>query len=229
TLRRGRRRHLQAGNRRRRHRAARCRGPVLRRPQWPIRRSLRSPLERRNARRGRRPGRDGQARGGDGGMTPETDGPSHAHPPAIPLPTDDELPVEVRDAIANLPALNIFRMLGRLPESFRPFLQLGGSLLGDPNIDPRIREIAILRVAHATGAAYEWAQHEQLGRSVGVTDDEIQAVRSDEPEASLDSEAALVCRVADEISRDVRLSDEALELLLERYEIEQACSLILCV
>ena len=62
-------------------------------------------------------------------MTPETAG-SPADAPAIPLPTDDELPAEVRDAIANLPALNIFRMLGRLPQSFRPFLQLGGSLLG---------------------------------------------------------------------------------------------------
>jgi alkylhydroperoxidase family enzyme len=162
-------------------------------------------------------------------MTPGTDGQSAAGAPAIPLPKDDELPAQVRDALANLPALNIFRMLGRLPESFRPFLQLGGSLLGDPNVDPRIREIAILRVARATGAGYEWTQHEQLGRSVGVTDADIEAVRSDEPEATLDSEAALVCRVADEISRDVRLSDEALALLLERYEIEQACSIILCV
>jgi 4-carboxymuconolactone decarboxylase len=161
-------------------------------------------------------------------MTPETAG-SPADAPAIPLPTDDELPAEVRDAIANLPALNLFRMLGRLPQSFRPFLQLGGSLLGDPRVDPRIREIAILRVAHVTQAAYEWVQHEQLGRSVGVTDADIEAVRSDEPEAALDAEAALVCRVADEMSRDVRLSDEALELLLERYEVEQACSLILCI
>ena len=147
----------------------------------------------------------------------------------IPLPTDDELSPEVRDAIANLPPLNIFRMLGRLPESFRPFLQLGGSLLGDPKLDPRIREIAILRVAHVTQASYEWAQHEQLGRNVGVTDADIDAVRSDEPAARLDDEAALVCRVTDEITREVRLSDEALELLLDRYEIEQACSLILCV
>jgi alkylhydroperoxidase family enzyme len=162
-------------------------------------------------------------------MTPETDGRPAAGAPAIPLPKDDELPEQVRNALANLPALNIFRMLGRLPESFRPFLQLGGSLLGDPNIDARIREIAILRVARATGAGYEWAQHEQLGQSVGVTDADIEAVRSDDPAASLDAEAALVCRVADEISNEVRLSDEALALLLERYEIEQACSIILCV
>jgi 4-carboxymuconolactone decarboxylase len=149
--------------------------------------------------------------------------------PRIQLPGDDELPPEVRDALANLPPLNVFRMVAKLPASFRPFLQLGGSLLSDEAIDPRTREIAILRVAHVTGAAYEWAQHAQLARNVGVSDEEIDAIRSATHDASLAPEDVLVCRVADEISRDVRLSDEALELLLDRYGERGACSLILCV
>jgi 4-carboxymuconolactone decarboxylase len=146
----------------------------------------------------------------------------------IPLPADDELPANVREVLANLPPLNVFRMVARLPESFRPFMQLGGSLLGYERIDARIREIAILRVAHVTQAPYEWAQHEQLGRNVGLTDAEIEATRSDDL-ADLGPEATLACQVADEISRDVRLSDETLTKLLERYDSEQACSLILCV
>ena len=158
-------------------------------------------------------------------MTPDAAG----SPPRIPLPSDDELSEEVREVIANLPPLNIFRMVARLPQSFRPFLQLGGSLLGDPKIDARIREIAILRVAHVTRAPYEWAQHEVLGRNVGVSDTDIEAIRSDDPSEALGGEEALACRVADEISRDVRLSDETLALLLDRYEADQACSLILCV
>jgi 4-carboxymuconolactone decarboxylase len=148
-------------------------------------------------------------------------------PPEIPLPADAELPTEVRDALANLPPLNVFRMVAALPQSFRPFLQLGGSLLGDEAIDARIREIAILRVAHVTKASYEWAQHVQLGRAVGVTEAEIEAIKSDDAGA-LGPEQALACRVATEISRDVRLSDEALELLIDRYGTRGACSLILC-
>jgi alkylhydroperoxidase family enzyme len=119
-------------------------------------------------------------------------------------------------------------MVARLPESFRPFMRLGGSLLGYERIDARIRELAILRVAHFTRAGYEWAQHEQLGRNVGLTDAEIEAARSDDLGA-LGPEEALACRVADEISRDVRLSDSTLAELLERYDAEQTCSLILCV
>jgi NAD(P)-dependent dehydrogenase (short-subunit alcohol dehydrogenase family) len=149
-------------------------------------------------------------------------------PSTIPLPSDDQLRDDVRDALGNLPPLNIFRMLATLPSSFRPFLELGGSLLGDPELDPRIREIAILRVAHVTRAPYEWAQHVQLGRNVGLGDAEIEAVRSEDPGRELGTEGALVCRAVDEISRDVRLSDEALELLLGRYGVRRACSLILC-
>jgi alkylhydroperoxidase family enzyme len=147
----------------------------------------------------------------------------------IGLPTDDELPANIRETLANLPPLNIFRMLARLPDSFRPFLELGGSLLGDAELGARTREIAILRVAHATNASYEWAQHVQLARNVGVSDAEIEAIGSDDPAGALGPEDAMVCRVADEISGDVRLSDEALALLLERYEARAACSLILCV
>jgi 4-carboxymuconolactone decarboxylase len=146
----------------------------------------------------------------------------------IPLPADDELPADIAEVLANLPPLNVFRMVARLPASFRPFMQLGGSLLGYERIDARVRELAILRVAHVTQAPYEWTQHEQLGRNVGLTDAEIAAARSDDL-AGLGPEEALVCRVADEITRDVRLSDETLSKLLVRYDSEQACSLILCV
>jgi alkylhydroperoxidase family enzyme len=149
-------------------------------------------------------------------------------PPEIPLPADDELPEEVRNALATLPPLNVFRMVAGLPESFRPFLQLGGSLLGDKQIDARIREIVILRVAHVTQAQYEWAQHVQLGRNVGVSEAEIGAIQSDDAEGVLGPEEALASRVATEISRDVRLSDEALQELIDRYGTRSACSLILC-
>jgi len=96
-------------------------------------------------------------------------------------------------------------------------------------LDARGREIAVLRVAHATNACYEWAQHEQLGRSVGVTEAEIDAIGSEERVSSLDDECNLICRVADEVSRDVRLSDAALEQIMDRYGAGEATELILLV
>ena len=96
-------------------------------------------------------------------------------------------------------------------------------------MDARRREIAVLRVAHATSAGYERAQHERLARQAGVTEEEITAIAAEEPVASLDEEANLICRVADEVSRDVRLSDETLAQMIERYGAREASDVILLV
>lgn len=149
-------------------------------------------------------------------------------PPKIPLPTDEELEPEHRELLAGLPPLNVLRMVAGAPRALRPFMRLGGAVLSTA-LDPQRREIAVLRVAHATRAPYEWAQHEQLARNVGVSAAEIEAIRSEEPVVGLDEERNLICRVADEISRDVRLSDDALERIVERYGPREAAELILLV
>lgn len=148
--------------------------------------------------------------------------------PSLPLPGDDELPDDIRRALGNLPPLNVFRAVAAVPASFRPFLELGGSLLAGSEIDAKNRELAILAVARETGAGYEWAQHEQLARNVGVSDAEIEAISAQDP-GGLDPDGALILRAATEISRDVRISDEALAQVVERWGEPGAAELILCI
>ena len=149
-------------------------------------------------------------------------------PPIIVLPGDEELEPDQRELLARLPPLNIFRMMAGAPRAMRPFLQLGSAVLTTA-LDARRREIAVLRVAVATGARYEWAQHEQLARTAGVTQAELDAVATERPVCSLDEECNLICRVADEVSREVRLSDEALAAIVDRYGPREAAELILLV
>ena len=144
----------------------------------------------------------------------------------LPLPSDEQLPDEIRGVIEQLPPLNIFRAIGGVPKSFRPFMELGGSILGGPEIDARNRELAILTVAAATGAEYEWAQHERLAANVGIGAAEIEAIREGDA-TQLDDDGRLAHRVATEITHDVRLSDEALEALIERWGNAGAAELIL--
>ena len=44
-------------------------------------------------------------------------------------------------------------------------------------LDPRLRELLILRVAWRTGSGYEWNQHSRMGRELGLTDEQLRAVR----------------------------------------------------
>ena len=148
--------------------------------------------------------------------------------PRIPLPVIESLHMEIREVVQIFP-LNIFLMTANAPASFKSLGELARSILFESEFDPRKREIAVLRVAKVTGSSYEWTHHVAVANAYGLTKGEIGKIENEEPVMSLGEEGNLLCRVADEISRNVRLSDEALAQILERYGVRGSTELILCV
>jgi 4-carboxymuconolactone decarboxylase len=100
------------------------------------------------------------------------------------IPYADEEPRDerVEALLARLPEprINLFRMLANAPALIGPTLRLGEAILTKSELDPKLRELVILRVARVTGSEYEWVQHERIARLVGLTDDEIAGVENDE-------------------------------------------------
>lgn len=146
----------------------------------------------------------------------------------IPLPNIESLPPEIKKVVQAAPS-NIGLMLANAPASFQSWSEFAISILFHSNFEPRKREIAVLRVAHVTHSHYEWTHHVTLAKACGLTEDEINQIDTEDPVISLGEEGNLLCRVADEITNDVRLSDEALALILERYGVQGATELVLCV
>jgi alkylhydroperoxidase family enzyme len=146
----------------------------------------------------------------------------------MPLANENELPDDIKEIVSASP-LNVTRMMANAPASFIGFQEFATGILFKSEFDPRKREIAVCRVGHVTKANYEWTHHVRVAKGFGVTDEEIEAIGSESPVTSLDEEGNLLCRVADEISLDVRLSDEALSQILERYGVRGATELILCI
>jgi alkylhydroperoxidase family enzyme len=145
----------------------------------------------------------------------------------IPLPNPDELPENIRAVVSSSP-LNVVKMMAQAPASFLGFQEFASGVLYKSQFDPRKREIAVCRVGHVTKANYEWTHHVRVAKRLGISDEEIRIIGSENPVTSLDEEGNLLCRVADEISLNVRLSDGALTQILERYGIRGATELILC-
>ena len=148
--------------------------------------------------------------------------------PRIDLPANQDLAPEIRQVLEVLPPLNAFRMMATVPDSFNAYIELAGTVLSGADFDARLREIAVLRVVRDLNCDYAWTHHVTVGRMTGLTDEEMAAIKTEEPVASLDEEGNLLCRVADEITRDVRLSDEMLTAIKERYGNRPAAALILC-
>ena len=145
----------------------------------------------------------------------------------IPLPDENDLPADIREIVSASP-LNVTKMMANAPASFLGFQEFAGGILFKSEFDPRKREIAVCRIGHVTKANYEWTHHVRVAKRLGVTDEEIRIIGSENPVTSLDEEGNLLCRVADEISLDVRLSDDALSRILDRYGARGATELILC-
>ena len=134
---------------------------------------------------------------------------------------------EVREALEALPPLNIFRTLAHAETSLRPALRLGQAILSAQQLDARLRELAILRVARLTGAEYEWIQHVAIGLAVGVTDDQVAALeRGDAEAACFDARERLVLRVTTEVVEERGTSEATLAAALDAFSPREIVELI---
>lgn len=94
----------------------------------------------------------------------------------IPYVDVAELPQDVRRVLEELPGLNLFRMMAHAQTAFPGAIALGAAILGRLELDASLREFAILETARSTGVGYEWNQHADAARAVGITQDQIDAV-----------------------------------------------------
>jgi 4-carboxymuconolactone decarboxylase len=108
--------------------------------------------------------------------------------------------------------MNIYRMLANSENGLKGFIRMGNALLYKCELDPVLRELAIIRVGRLSRAAYEVFQHERIGREAGVAEEKIAALRDAtiEAPAFTDNEKA-VLRFTDDVVRNVKASDKTLK------------------
>lgn len=94
--------------------------------------------------------------------------------------------------------LNVFRMLLHHPPLAKALSDLLSTLLWQPKLDPRLRELVIMRLGWATGSVYEWTQHWRIARQVGLSDSDILAVRDWKSYAGYGSADRAVLAATDE-------------------------------
>jgi alkylhydroperoxidase family enzyme len=133
------------------------------------------------------------------------------------------LPPERRNPEA---AGNLLATLVRHPELTRAFLRFNNHLLFSSTLPPRLRELAVLRVAHVHHSEYEWRHHVRMGRETGLTDDVIDGIQRGE--AADDLDRAIVDAV-DELSDKSVVSDETWAVLSEHLDERQRMDLVFTI
>jgi alkylhydroperoxidase family enzyme len=126
--------------------------------------------------------------------------------------------------------LKLFRMVAHAESAYGPWLQYGGALLTQLELDPLLRELAILQVAHEVGSRYEWVQHDPIARAVGATGDQIEAIEAGKDEdPAFDPAQSLVLRLTRTAVREGAASGEQIAEATERLGPRQVVELLLVI
>jgi alkylhydroperoxidase family enzyme len=123
-------------------------------------------------------------------------------------------------------ASNIIATFVNHPELTKAFLRFNMHLLYNSTLPPRLRELAILRVAHRTDSEYEWVQHVRLGLREGLTEEDIAGVQRGEAADAFDR---TVLAAVDELLDKYNLSDATWSALGERFDKHQRMDFVFTV
>ncbi|MFQ5826668.1 MAG: carboxymuconolactone decarboxylase family protein [Dehalococcoidia bacterium] len=121
-------------------------------------------------------------------------------------------PPEVREIFERMESrgarvLNLYKVVAHSRGVLRSFVRLGNALLQHAQLDPRLRELAILRIATVTGSEYEWSQHLPFAREVGVSQEQIEDIGDWQRSRHFDHGDRAVLRYVDEVAQRVKVSD----------------------
>ena len=138
---------------------------------------------------------------------------------------------EIRKTFTELPtALNVFKMMAHAETNFRPLVRLGSAILASQKLPAKLRELAILQVAHLSKARYEWVQHVALAVLTGVTRPQIEAIeKGNVTAACFNKDEQLVLAFATEVMRDVRCSDATFAKVRAKFSPQEIVELTLAV
>jgi alkylhydroperoxidase family enzyme len=123
----------------------------------------------------------------------------------IPYADEDPRDERVQGVIERLPEprINLFRMLANAPALIGPTLRLGEAILTRGDLDPALRELAILHVARLTRTEYEWVQHREIARLIGIDEQKIGAIADGEiSSAAFERRELVTLRLVEHVLED---------------------------
>jgi alkylhydroperoxidase family enzyme len=125
--------------------------------------------------------------------------------------------------------LNVQRMTANAQGIFRQRSRLSNALFTQIAIDPKLREIAILRTAKDCHSVYEWTQHVPAAKHVGVTDEQIAAVANWQGAECFSEVERLVLQFTDEVNANVKASRPTLEALKRHLSPQEIIELLIII
>ena len=132
--------------------------------------------------------------------------------PRVPMLAKEEARIIGKEAgvPSTMAGLNVFRILSQHPTLAGVVAQQLAMLLYRGNkLDDRLRELIIMRIGWRTGTMYEWTQHWPIALRVGLTEEEILAVRDPDNATCLGAAERSVISATDDVLNKGSITNES--------------------
>ena len=148
-----------------------------------------------------------------------------------PVPPED-LPPDMAETYRTTPSgkLNIFRLHAHAPTVFPGYSAMAQAIFAKLDVPPLERELVVLMIAELEQCEYEWAQHEQIARSMGIPEAQIAAVQAGQYESDVfNARERALFEFTRQTVRSVRVDDAAFNAVAAFYTHRQIIELLFTI
>ena len=126
--------------------------------------------------------------------------------------------------------INIYRLLLHSPALAESWFENNNAVRWNTELDGRLRELVILRVAHLNGASYVIRQHvPELALAEGLTESECREVGDWTASASFTERERAALAYTDAMTRDIAVPDPVFAVLKTHFSERQIVELTVLV
>lgn len=138
---------------------------------------------------------------------------------------------ELQARLAKRPALNLYKALPYAGALAPRFLDMGAAIRNELTLDPRLRELAIIRVGCLTNADYEVRHHKRIGAGVGVSEAQLEHVDHwrEAPTNVFDTLECRVLEYADALTKGIKAPAHVFDDLLQELGAQRLAELTLTI
>jgi alkylhydroperoxidase family enzyme len=124
---------------------------------------------------------------------------------------------------------HIHRIIANAPNLFRRFVDLANELRNGTQLDPKLRELALLTVGRLTGAEYEFVHHWNMALRLGVRREQLEQLANFESSTDFNQDERAVMRYAAEATSNVKVNDTTFEALRRFLDNRRIMELVMNV
>ena len=104
--------------------------------------------------------------------------------------------------------LNLFKVLAHSPKICRDWNRMGTTILRKCKLDPKIRQIAIIRVGEHAQAQYELTAHRGIGLQTGLTQAQVDDIADWKGSENFSDQELTILEFTDQVVLDYKATDE---------------------